>query len=259
MISTFASYNQIIANLPRATKTAAADPTVARATKYYQANISSVKTVDDFLKNDRLFTYAMKAFNLGDMAYAKGFMRRVLEGGVSDSRSLANTLTDSRYRIFANAFNFVASGATATASVDATTGTVDRYIRQSLETTAGSQNEGVRLALYFQRKASSISSAYSILADKALLKVVQTALNIPAESSKLDIDRQAEMIKAKLPIADLKDAAKLTKFLERFSALYDAQQFDPLKSPSVSLVSQSSEQGISVDLMMSLQSIGRGR
>ena len=69
-------------------------------------------------------------------------------------------------------------------------------MRQTLEENAGAQNEGVRLALYFQRKAEASKSAYEILADPALLKVVQTALGIPPETGTQDIDRQAALISA---------------------------------------------------------------
>ena len=48
--------------------------------------------------------------------------------------------------------------------------------------------KGVRLALYFQRKASGITSAYSILADPALLKVAQVALGLPAATSAASIE-----------------------------------------------------------------------
>jgi hypothetical protein len=110
----------------------------------------------------------MKAYGLGDMTYAKGFVRKVLEGGVTDGDSLANRLSDSRYKDFATAFNFARYGANATTFAAATTGATEAYIRQAMETKAGDQNDGVRLALYFARKAPSITSAYGILADKAL-------------------------------------------------------------------------------------------
>ena len=95
------------------------------------------------------------------------------------------------------------------------------YERQTMQTKAGEQSEGVRLALYFQQNAPKITSSYGILADKALLTVVQTALNIPAATSKADITKQAAMIDKKLKIADLKDPAKLDKFIARFAAFYD--------------------------------------
>jgi hypothetical protein len=110
-------------------------------------------------------------------------------------------------------------------------------VRQSLETQAGDQNEGVRLALYFQRNASNITSPYSILADKALLQVTQTALDLPVAMSEADIDVQAKMITDKLNLSDLQDPDKLNKFLARFAALYDLDNTDPtLTSPALMLL-----------------------
>ena len=126
----------------------------------------------------------MKAFGLEDMTYAKAFMRKVLDEGIDKRDSFANSLTDQRYREFVETFNFARYETTTTIFDRTRQGTVDRYVRQTLEEDAGAQNEGVRLALYFERKASRASvSAYSILADPALLKVVQTALGIPASAS----------------------------------------------------------------------------
>jgi len=42
-------------------------------------------------------------------------------------------------------------------------GTVDAYVRQTLEEDAGARNEGVRLALYFNRKAGDIKAAGFII------------------------------------------------------------------------------------------------
>ena len=77
-----------------------------RDSAYYLANIRSVKSIDDFIGNDRIFKYAMKAFGLEDMDYAKAFMRKVLTEGIDNPNSFANSLTDTRYREFAETFNF---------------------------------------------------------------------------------------------------------------------------------------------------------
>ena len=70
MQTTFASFAAITANLTRSLGTTAAKPQVARESEYYLANIGNVKSIDDFLADDRLFKYAMKAFGLGEMDYA---------------------------------------------------------------------------------------------------------------------------------------------------------------------------------------------
>src|SRR5690606_14241580 len=120
-----------------------------------------------------LYNYAMKAFGLEDMAYAKAFVRKILTEGVKSDDAMANQLTDKRYKEFATTFDFEGKGDKATESTDAQQGVMDKYLRQTLETEAGSQNEGVRLALYFERKASTITNAYEILGDKALLTMMQ--------------------------------------------------------------------------------------
>ncbi|MEH3147185.1 MAG: DUF1217 domain-containing protein [Methylobacterium frigidaeris] len=108
MVSTFTNYALIAKDLTASLKRKAAEPLVARETAYFEANIGKVKTVDEFLADTRLYSYAMKAYGLEDMIYAKAFMRRVLNEGVEDSSSFANRLTDSRYRAFAKAFNLAA-------------------------------------------------------------------------------------------------------------------------------------------------------
>jgi hypothetical protein len=116
----------------------------------------------------------------------------------------------------------------------------------------------VRLALYFQRSAANIDTAYSILADPALLKVVQTALGIPAATSSMDIDRQAAMITARLNIDDLKDPTKLNKFLSRFAVLWDVDNPTSAPETSVALISQPLSAGIGADLLATLQNLKLG-
>lgn len=260
MQTTLAGYAAISTNLTRSLGTTAAKPQVARETEYYLANIVNVKSIDDFLADDRLFKYAMKAFGLGDMDYAKAFMRKVLSEGIDKSDSFANSLSDSRYKEFAEAFNFVRYGKTTTIFDRTRQGTVDRYVRQTLEEDVGAQNEGVRLALYFERKASGIKSAYGILADAALLKVVQTALGIAAETSAMDIDRQAEMISSRLDLEELKDPDKLEKFLGRFASLWEVQNPSTTAGTDIAsvLFSQPLELGIGGDLLASLQNLRLG-
>ena len=156
-----------------------------------------MKSADEFVKDYRLFSYAMKAYGLSDMTYAKAFLHKVLTEGISSSTTFANKLVDTRYREFAAAFDFASLGEYATQTEPATSGTVGKYLRQALEEDAGQENEGVRLALYFERKAPAIKNAYQILSDKALLKVVQTALGISPLTAMADVDKQAAMLTEK--------------------------------------------------------------
>ena len=260
MLTATVNFRLITENITRTLERTAAKPDVARQTEYYLENIGKVKNVDDFLKDTRLFNYAMKAHGLEDMTYAKAFMRKVLEEGTDENDSFANSLVDKRYRDFAETFNFARYG-TATTSFERTQqGTVDKYMRQTLEEDAGAQDEGVRLALYFQRKAPGIDSVYSLLADPALLKVTQTVLGLSEATGALDIDRQAAMISKRLDIEDFKDPEKLSKLLTRFTGMWEAQKAPDFAANSAAtiLIGGGVQFGISGNLLASLQNLRLG-
>ncbi|MBS1167710.1 MAG: hypothetical protein H6R00_3735 [Proteobacteria bacterium] len=342
MLSTPLSYQMITRDMSATLKRTAAQPDVKRATEYYKENIGKMTSVDGFLGNQRLYAYAMKAYGLEDMTYAKAFMRKVLDSDLSDAASFANKLVDKRYQDFAKAFSFLKPSAqskdaladskvktvddfladdtlvayaTKAFGVDPpgtaanekvflkriltsdpsdsssfaaqqtksawkdfaaafnfskegtvrvqtsaqTTSTVSSYLRQTIEGQAGKENEGVRLALYFERKAPTITSAYSILADPALLKVVQTTLGLSSQSGQADIDVQANYIKSKLDIKSLSDPDKLKKLLTRFTAMWEAANPSSTATTSVaSLITGKSSAVMSANTLMSLQGLKLG-
>ena len=157
----------------------AAEPAVKTATAYYEANIGSVKSISDLVGNYRLLSYALNAYGLGDQINAKGLITKVLEGGVSNPKSLANTLPNPQWKAFAAAFNFVDSGATPPSSTSAVATTTSDYVEQQLESDQGGQDVGVQLALYFQRVAPTVTSEEGILADPNLLQVAATIMGLP--------------------------------------------------------------------------------
>ena len=110
------------------------------------------------------------------------------------------------------------------------------YVQQSLETEAGQQNEGIRLALYLRDKGPDITNAYDILADKALTQVFQTILGLSTFGSKADIEVQAKYISSKVDFADLRDPKKLSTMVQRFAALYDIANPDTTNSDTIALL-----------------------
>ncbi|MGH6859551.1 MAG: DUF1217 domain-containing protein [Phyllobacterium sp.] len=259
MTSTMTSYRLIAADLPRSLARVAKEPMVQRDSDYYLENIGDVKTIDDFMRDTKLYNYALKAFGLDDMAYAKAFIRKVLTEGIDDKDSFANKLTDTRYKEFAAAFDFVKHGDKTTSQPEVLKPVVDNYVRLTLEAETGKQSDGARLALYFSRKASSITSAYQILGDKRLLAVFQTTFGIPAETSRMDIDRQARMFEEKLDLKDLQDPKKVEALLTRFTAMYDiSNPSESTLSPTLALFGGTPAVGISQSILATLQSFKLG-
>ena len=258
MLTATANYRIVSENLPRSLDRVADKPDVSRQTEHYLKNIGNVKSVDDFMSDDRLYRYAMKAFGLEDMTYAKAFMRKVLEEGTDKKDSFANNLADRRYREFAEAFNFQRYGATTTAFDRTQQGTVDKYYRQTLEEDAGAEDEGVRLALYFARKAPNVESIFGLLADPALLKVTQTMLGISEATGALDIDKQAAMFEKRIKVEDLKDPEKLQKLITRFTSMWEMQKGPSAASSASILIGGPIAMGVSGDLLASIQNLRLG-
>jgi hypothetical protein len=221
MTTTTAAYLSVTQNLARYQAMTAAEPAVKSATAYYEANIGKVASIQDFVGNYRLLSYALDAYGLGDQVNNTALVAKVLEGGVSDPNSLANTLSNSNWKAFAAAFDFAGAGASSVSSASAVKTTTTDYVEQQLESDQGAQDVGVQLALYFQRVAPTVTSEYGILADPSLLEVAQTIFGLSPATSATNIDAQAETLSKLMPLSDLQDPKELQQLTERFTAMYD--------------------------------------
>ncbi len=229
---------------------------VAGETAYYLANVSQLQSIDDLMADKRLLNYALSSYGLDPTTETPARIRQMLEGGVKDPQSPANALTDKRYAAFVTAFNFAEFGERATTITPAQLPAVDKFTRQTLEEDAGKRNEGVRLALYFERKASTITNFYQVLADPALAKVVRTALSLPESFASADIDRQVKFFEEKLNIEDFSNPEGLDKFLTRFTSLWEiSNPSSPAQTSMSVLFSQPVEYGISTNLLFSIQAM----
>jgi hypothetical protein len=234
MTTTTAAYLSVTQNLSRYQAMTAAEPAVKTATAYYEANIGKATSIQDFVGNYRLLSYALNAYGLGQQINAKALITQVLEGGVSNPKSLANTLSDSRWKAFATAFDFVGQGASSLSSASAVKTTTSDYVEQQLESDQGAQDVGVQLALYFQRVAPTVSNEYSILADPNLVEVAQTIFGLSPTTSATNVDAQAKALSQLMPISDLQDPKALQQLTERFTAMYDLT-YGPASSATTSL------------------------
>ncbi|MBS0239798.1 MAG: DUF1217 domain-containing protein [Proteobacteria bacterium] len=218
---------------------------------YYMTAIAKITNVDDLLKDPKLVTFMTSAYGLKDANLDTSDLRQILTSDPLDPTSYINKPENAKYRPLAVAFNFGTDGKTLSVPAGQAQDrsqlvtTMDGYVEQTMESQAGDQSDAVRLALYFQKKASGITSAYQILGDKALLQFTQTALGLSSMMSAADIDTQAKMITNKLNLTDLQDPTKVSKIIAQFAALYDATNSTASSSPILQILQgNSSSNGI---------------
>lgn len=258
MLNATTLYNAITRDYSTSLSDAAKAPAVERATNYFLANIGKVTTAQQLVNNSQLYTYVLKAFNLQDMSNAKALILKVLNGGTA-SNGFAASLNDSRYLALVKAFDFKTNGTSTTSNTTTQQSIVNSYNEQVLESNTAQESQGAQMALYFRRMASGITNPYSILADTTLLKVFETTFNIPTTFSAENIDTQAKEVSQLVDINKLStDSTYLNKFLDRFTAAYDAQNPTGTVSSTPANALLVTSPGISSDLLMSLANLKLG-
>jgi Protein of unknown function (DUF1217) len=258
MTSTISTYKSVTDHFEKSIERIGVDAQVQRESKYYKDNIGSIKTIADFVSNDRIYRFAMTAFGLKEMIYAKAFVKKVLTDGIDSPQSFTNQLTDPRFKELATTFNFKNLGSTTTIFDRAQKGVIDKFLQIKLEENAGAANEGVRLALYFRRQAPNIKSAYSILGDAALYKVAQVALGLTPSSSATSLDNQVSVIKSHLDLTKLNDPGTLETFLTKFMTKWDiSNNASGTLVPAV-VLSRGLQSITSVETLTKIQSLSLG-
>lgn len=169
-------------------------------TQYFKGRFADLSTPDDIVSDRRLLRVVLGAYGLSDDIESRHFIKTVMSEGVSDPSALANKLSDRRYRALAQDFDFSKSPPGHKAIAGLAQRTVDNYLAQSFEIEIGKSDADMRLALGFKRSLTEVAGTagsnatawFQILATPPLREVMQKALGLPTEFSKLDIDVQHE-------------------------------------------------------------------
>ncbi|EJJ28859.1 DUF1217 domain-containing protein [Rhizobium sp. CF142] len=208
---------------------------------YFGKTIPTVTSLDDFLGDKRLTDLVLKANGLDPKKYDKDTLKKIFTSDPDDKKSYLSTTADARFKEIVASFNFGKDGNLTRAKMgtvqdkQAEANTQQQYVQMTLETQEGEKNDGVRLALYFKRKAGDVTSLYSILGDKALYQVVQTTYSLPAQISSMDVAKQVDLLGRFVKLEDLQDPKKVDKLVKRFAAMYDIKN-NTQQSPALQLL-----------------------
>ena len=195
----------VFLNKTLAVQQKAHDTSVKSDTDYFAEKIGEVRSVDDLMADRRLLNVALGAFGLEDDVNNKFFIRKVLSEGTTNSKALANKLSNKSYYNLAKAFGFGEGQPARTTLTGFADEIISAYQKHTFEVNVGEQNEDFRLALNTQRELADLSEStmsnnakwYSIMGSSPLRKVFETALGLPSSIGTLDIDDQLEMFKQK--------------------------------------------------------------
>ncbi len=183
---------------------------VQDAIDYFKRKVADVKSVDDFIKDDKLVQFTLKAFNLDGETLYMGRARKVLQESVDDPDAIVNRLVDPRYKIMTQAFDFATLGVSKLQQSSFIEDVVNKFVLHQFQQTAGLQNSAVTTALQFREQASGITSALDILGNTTARQVVSTVLGWPVQTVNQSIERQQALIQERIDVKGFQLTAKAT-------------------------------------------------
>ncbi|RBI71118.1 flagellar protein [Roseovarius sp. TE539] len=224
-----------------------ADPALSRDTDHFEREIGKVQTAEALVSDRRLLRVALGAFGLQDDIDSRFFIRKVLEGGTASPDTLANRLTDDRYRQLADAFGFGAAGGPRTAIPGFGTAITDAYRSRRFEIAVGESDAALRLAMNARRELPRIAAApvaedtrwLRIMGTPPLREVFETALGLPDGFGRLELDRQVAVFRERSSaqlgldsLSSLTDEAVLDRVVRRYVLREQADSFVSRASPA---------------------------
>ncbi len=205
-------------------------PAIVTDTQYFKENIGKINTADDLVADRRLMRVALGAFGLQDDIDNKFFIKKILAEGTLDTGSLANKLSDERYKDLTRAFGFdlgVPSSKLSSFGAEITA----KYRQMQFEVAVGAQDDSMRQAMNAARALPELVTSesgesikwFEIMGNPPLRSVFETALGLPDAFAQLDLDKQLEIFQDRSSsqlgldsLSELADPEALDKLVQRF-------------------------------------------
>lgn len=208
----------------------ARDPQVARDRAHFEQAKVHYGSADAIVGDFQTLKVALTAFGLEEDLPNKAFIRKILESDLGDPKSLANRLSDKRYRDLAEAFGLGTEGARPDPE-DVAQRVGASFLEREYERQVGEADPNLRLAMNARRELASMADRtstektkwYEVLGSPPLRSVLEGALALPKDSSRMPIDAQMEMFRKAAErrfgsdfFRQLQDPARLDKVIDSF-------------------------------------------
>lgn len=197
----------------------------SRAIAGFSDRIAGIRSVEALLEDRELYVFVMKAFDLEDRIFGKAMIRKVLESDPAKPDSLVRKLTDPRFLELHKALGFGPGGVGNSSVTDKSwqQDIISRYVERQFIDGQTNQNENVGNILEFRQKAPKIKNWFDVLKDPVMAQFMRTALGLPSESVRLDVDRQAALFAKKFDLEKLGNPEERAKLERMYAIITDAR------------------------------------
>ena len=179
-------------------------PEIQREIDNFLEHADEATTAEALVADRRLLRVALGAFGLEDEVGKRAFIRKILEDGTLDPKSLANRLADPAWAEFSEALGYGNLGGLLVFD-NVRQNLAEQFRLHQFERAIGDVDVDIRLALNFRREMREIalspgvetSGWLKVLGSKPLRSVVEGAYNLPFAFGLIDLDRQVSDLEAR--------------------------------------------------------------
>ncbi|MCS6892893.1 MAG: DUF1217 domain-containing protein [Rhodovarius sp.] len=200
----------------RALERLAREPSITRAMEQFRRAVERAPDAAAALRDPRVREVVLTALGLPDALDQGGLAARALLADPKSPESLLARLSDRRWRAAAEALNLHDRGIAALRDPEVQARLADGLRRARWREELEAEAPGLGDAILFRERAARARSAYEVLGDPVLRRVVTTALGLPVQIAVQSVEAQARAVTARLDIARLQDPKEVARLAERY-------------------------------------------
>ncbi len=197
-------------------KQTATEPMVKTTMAAFTQAVNGAKSMTQLLANPTFMNVLLTANGMSDQIGYTALATQAVTSNLSDPKSLANNLTDTRWKTLAQSYDFSATGLSSFKNPATIASIANAYATATWQKNEDSVTPGLSNALAFKAQASTITSVDQILGNPTMRTVVTTALGIPEQIAFQDLGAQERAISTQVDVTKFKDP----KFVETFVQQY---------------------------------------
>lgn len=200
-------------------------------TDYISEKFSAPLTVDELVDDPRLLRSTLTAFGLEGEEWKKGFIKKILNEVNDPESTFLTRLNNPAYTSLAETLSPI-NGTIIPSSTTASDISL-KYREEAFEIAVGNVDNNIRLSLNYEAEigelvkpeSSDETNIFRILGSVPVRTVLETALNLPEDVQKLDVEQQAKIFEDRLQssfrlsVGDLTEPENIARVIERFSAI----------------------------------------
>ncbi len=194
----------------------AAQPQVQRAITAFTSAVQKATSAQQLLSNPTVMQVLLTANGMADQIPYTALAQKALESNLTDPNSLANTLTDTRWKTTATLYNFASKGLAVIQQPKVIAAIANGYAENSWLTSLDKTTPGLSYALTFRKTASTITSVDQILGDPVMRSVVTTTLGIPLQIAFQPLGAQEKTITSRIDITKFQNPKYVDTFLQQY-------------------------------------------